>query len=111
MKAAGLQVSRIEMGLPLGAGLAERVLELDGLVAHRPERLQRPGNVLGQLRPHAPQLRADRNLLPSCSRGASHGREQHRGGGSTTELQGVTTGRLSITHERVPPLADAMPFA
>ena len=64
MKAAGLQAGGVEMALPLRAGLAERVLELDALIADSAERFQRAGNVLGQLQAHAPQLRADRNRLP-----------------------------------------------
>ena len=48
------QAGAVEPGLPLGAGLPERVLELDALVAHRAERLERRDRAIG--------LGADRDL-------------------------------------------------
>ena len=66
-KPQALQLGGIEVPSPLGARLAERVLELHGFIAHGAERLQRAGNVGGQLLAHAPELRADRNVLPARS--------------------------------------------
>ena len=99
VKAARLQVGGIQVGLPLGSRPAERVFELDRLIAQRAERLQRPRDVLGQLQAHAPELRADGNLLPCGRSGASRGRQQHRGGGRAAEPESITTGQRSSIHE------------
>ena len=57
---ARLQLGRVEVLPPLRARLAERVLELDAVEPDRGERVERARNVGGELFPHAPELRADR---------------------------------------------------
>ena len=78
VEAARLQPGRVQVRPPLGARLAERVLELDGLVAHGAERLQRARDVAGQLLAHAPELRADRDLLPAAAPARSTGARRAR---------------------------------
>ena len=41
----------------------------------------------------------------AAARGASHGRQQQRGGGGATQLESVTTGPRYSPHEKVPPSA------
>ena len=57
----------VEVLPPFGARSAERVLEFDGVEPGRGEGGQRAGDVGGKLLPHAPELGADRNLLPRGS--------------------------------------------
>ena len=67
---ARLEPRRVEVLPPLGARLAERVLEFDAVEPGRGKRTERAGNVGGELLPHAPELRADRDALPRGPAGA-----------------------------------------
>ena len=87
------------MRLPLGAGLAEGVLELDRLETSGAELLQRSGNVFRQLLANAPQLRADWNTLPRGKRTCG-GSEQQRGRGGAAQPQNVATRRIGVGHGR-----------
>ena len=95
VEATRLQAGAAQVGLPLLAGFLERVLELDGLVPHLLERGQGAGNVGGELLAHAPELGADRDLLPcgllSARAPGADERGGHRGG---SKGEDVATGRM-----------------
>ena len=59
-----LQLGGVERRLPLGAALAERVLELEQLEAGLRHLGQRAGDIGPQLHADAPRLGADRQRLP-----------------------------------------------
>src|SRR4029079_11152164 len=93
---AGSQPGRVEVLSPLGARLAEGVLELDCLVTHGAERGQRAGDVGGQLLADAPELRRDGDLLPGGR--ARRRSQENRSGGRAAAPEDFATG--GVAHER-----------
>ena len=94
---ARLQPGRIQVLPPLRARPAERVLEFDTLVPDCGERIERAGDVCHELFPHAPELRADGNLLP---RGAGRNRQRRNEEGGcrcgAAEFQDVASRRMPV---------------
>ncbi len=94
---ARLELRGIEVFPPFGAGPAERVLQLDGVEARRGECGEGAGNVGGQLLPHAPELRPDRDALPG---GAGQGRQRREDEGrdrcAAAELEDVASCRMRV---------------
>jgi hypothetical protein len=97
MEAARPQPGRIEVRAPKGAGLAKSVLELDRLIPHGAQRLERAWYVGGQFLADAPELRRDGDLLPGC--GARPRSQQNRSGGSAAEPEDFATRRTGVAHE------------
>ena len=97
METARLELDRVEVFPPLRARLLERVFEFDAVEPGGRERPEGAWNVGGELRAHAPELRADRDALPGGS-GRCRQRGEDEGGGrcGAAELEDVAPCRMRV---------------